>query len=162
LVFWQAFSLPYTFDDVDQLQGLATMRSGQISTMSWLFLKHNEHIVPMVRLYFWLGTRISGLDAWALHIMVLLTYVAGAFGSAWIFLSLTRSRFGTFLAGTIYAGAAGFSGSVAWQPAIAPFSLAGTPLIFAMAILVGSRVWKRSSLILVLAMVLLASLGMGS
>jgi hypothetical protein len=161
-VFWRTFRLPYAFDDLDHLHALTTLRSGQISFSSWFFLNHNEHIVPLLRLYFLAATRIGGLNALPLHIMVFLTYVAGAVGCAWIFFSLTKSRLGAWLAGTIYAGAGGFAGSTVWQPTIAQFSISGTPLILAMALLVGPYARKPWSIVAIFGLVLVAAMGMGA
>jgi hypothetical protein len=161
-VFWRTFRLPYAFDDLDHLHALATLRSGQISFISWFFLNHNEHIVPLLRLYFLAATRIGGLNALPLHIMVFLTYVAGAVGCAWIFFSLTQSRFGAWLAGTIYASAGGFAGSTVWQPTIAQFSISGTPLLFAMALLLSPYARKPWSMVAMFGLVLVAAMGMGA
>ncbi len=158
-VFSRTFALPYAFDDLDHLHAVAALRSGQVSFSTWFFLNHNEHIVPLLRLYFLLATRISGLDAWALQTMLFVTYVAGAVGCAWMFFSVTRSRLGAFLAGTIYATAGGFAGSVVWEAN--QFSIAGTVFIFAMAILVSGFARKRWSIAIALALVVVAAMAMG-
>jgi hypothetical protein len=106
-VFWRALLASYAFDDVDQLHAVAAFRSGQVSFFDWFLLNHNEHIVPLLRLYFWAASAIGGMNAWPFQLMLLLTYVAGAVGCGWIFFSLTRSRLGAFLAGTVYAGISG-------------------------------------------------------
>jgi len=161
-VFWKTFHLPYAFDDLDHLHAVTTLRTGQISFLTWLFHNHNEHFVPLLRLYFLVGTWLSGLKAWAIHLMVFLTYVAGAAGCAWISFSVTRSRLGAFLAGTIYAGAAGYAGSTVWQPTVAQFSISGTPLIFAIAVVVSPMVRHRRTIPLAMALVLLSACGMGA
>ncbi len=161
LVFWRTFHVAYGFDDIAHLHALACLRTGEITFTTWLFHQHNEHIVPMMRLYFMAATRISGLSSWALHVMIFLTYVTGAVACAWIFFSITRSRLGAFLAGTIYAGAGGFCGGVVWQPTVGQFSVAGTPLILAMAILVSPYSRKRWTDAAVLLLIVVASMGMG-
>ena len=42
-VYWSTLDLPYAVDDIDQLQALASMRTGQISFLEWILLPHNEH-----------------------------------------------------------------------------------------------------------------------
>ena len=160
VVFSRTLRLPYALDDLDHLHAVTTFRSGQISPSTFFLLNHNEHILPMLRLYFLVATRISGLDAWALHVMMFLTYVAGAIGCAWIFFSLTRSRLGAFLAGTIYASAGGFAGSIVWLSN--QFSMSGTALIYAMAVLVSPYARRRWSIVPVLALVLVAATGLGA
>lgn len=162
LMFWRSFHVSYGFDDIAHLHALAALRSGEVSTTTWLLHNHNEHIVPLLRLYFMAATRISGLSSSALHVMIFLTYVAGAIACSSIFFSLTRSRLGTVLAGTIYAGAGGFAGSTVWQPTVAQFSVAGTPLIIALAILVSPHARKLWADAAVLVLVVIASLGMGA
>ncbi len=161
LVFWRTFHVAYGFDDIAHLHALACLRTGELTFTEWLFHQHNEHIVPMLRLYFMAATTISGLSSWALHVMIFLTYVAGAVACAWIFFSITRSRLGAFLAGTIYAGAGGFCGGVVWQPTVGQFSVAGTPLVLAMAILVSPYSRKRWTDAAVLLLIVVASMGMG-
>jgi hypothetical protein len=161
-VFSRTFRIAYAYDDLDQLHALATFRSGQIPLTGWLFLNHNEHILPLVRLYFWAGTAITGLNALALHILVFLTYVAAALACAWMFFSVTRSRLGAFLAGTFYAGAGGFAGSTVWQPCDAQFSISGTPLFFAMAILVSPCLRRKWAVPAVLALMVVSSLAMAA
>ena len=161
-MFWRTFHVAYGFDDIAHLHALACLRSGEISFTTWFFHQHNEHIVPLLRLYFLAATKISGLSSWAMHVMIFLTYVAAAFACAWIFFSLTRSRLGAFLAGTIYGGAGGFSGGVVWQPTVGQFSVAGTPLIFAVAILVSPCARKWWADVAVLILIVVASMGMGA
>ncbi len=162
LVFSRSFRIAYALDDLDHLHALATLRSGQISFVSWLLLNHNEHVVPLLRLYFWTATEIGGFNAFPMHIMVLLTYVVGAAACASIAYSLTSSRLTAFLAGTIYASAGGFAGSIVWQPTVAQFSLSGTPLVCAMALLVSGYRDRRWSLPLALILVLVGGMAMGA
>ena len=161
LVFARGFGTPYSYDDIAHLQALATLRSGEMSFFSWFFLNHNEHIVPLLRLYYMVGTRISGLSSAATHVLIFLNYIVGAFACAWISLSLTRSRLGAFLAGTIFAGAGGCAGSIVWQSTDAQFSVAGTPLILAIAILVSPLARRRWSNVAVLLLIVVSAMGMG-
>src|SRR6266853_6402924 len=62
-VFWRTLSLPYALDDISQLSALAAMRAGRMSFSDWLFLPHNEHVLPLLRLLFWGATWVGGLDA---------------------------------------------------------------------------------------------------
>ncbi len=162
LVFWRSFHVSYSFDDVAHLHALAAYRSGEISLTQFLLHNHNEHFLPLVRLYFMAATKISGLSSASMHVFLFLNYVAGAFACAWIAFSLTRSRLASFLAGTIFVGAAGFIGSMLWQPSDGEFSVAGTPLIFAIAILVSPYTRKRWTDVAVLGLVFVAALGLGS
>jgi hypothetical protein len=162
LMFWRSFHVSYGFDDIAHLHALACYRTGQLSFTEWLLFQHNEHIVPLVRLYFLAATKISGLSSAALHVMIVLNYVAGAFGCAWISFSLTRSRLGAFLAGTIFAAAGGFCGSTVWQPTDGQFSIAGTPLILAVAILVSPYARKRWADAAVLLLVVVSAMGMAA
>lgn len=162
LVFWRSFHVSYSFDDVAHLHALAAYRSGEISLTQFLLHNHNEHFLPLVRLYFMAATKISGLSSASMHLFLFLNYVAGAFACAWIAFSLTRSRLASFLAGTIFVGAAGFIGSMLWQPSDGEFSVAGTPLIFAIAILVSPYARKRWTDVAVLGLVFVAALGLGS
>jgi len=84
LVFWRSFHVAYGFDDIAHLHALAAYRSGEISFTSWLFEQHNEHVVPLLRLYFMASTRLSGLSSAAMHILIFMNYAAGAFACAWI------------------------------------------------------------------------------
>ena len=161
LVHWRSFHLPYGFDDIAHLHALAAYRSGEITFTQWLLLNHNEHFVPLLRLYFMLATKISGLSAAAIHVLIFLNYIVGAFACAWIAFSLTRSRLAAFLAGTIYAGAAGFAGSIVWQPTDGQFAVAGTPLIVAIAVLVSPYARKRWTDVAVLVLIFLSAMGMG-
>jgi hypothetical protein len=162
LMFSRSFHVAYGFDDIAHLHALSALRSGEITTTQWLLLNHNEHFVPLLRLYFMAATKISGLSSSAMHVLIFLNYIAGAFGCAWIAFSLTRSRLGAFLAGTIFAGAGGFAGSIVWQPTDAQFSVAGTPLIFAIAILVSPYAQKRWTDAAVLLLVFVSAMGMGA
>ncbi len=161
-VFWRSFHVSYGFDDIAHLHALAAYRSGEISLTTWLLHNHNEHFLPLVRLYFMAATKISGLSSSAMHVFLFLNYIVGAFGCAWISFSLTRSRLGAFLAGTIFAGAGGFIGSMLWQPSDGEFSIAGTPFIFAIAILVSPYARKRWTDAAVLLLILASALGLGS
>lgn len=161
-VFARSFRLSYSFDDTAQLHALAAYRSGQMSFFSWIFLNHNVHVLPMVRLYFLVGTWISGLYASAIHTMVALTQVAGALACAWVYFSLTRSRLGTFLAGTLYATAGGFAGSAVWFPTAAQFTMSATPLVFAVGILVSPSLAKRWAFPALFVAVVLCAMGMGA
>jgi hypothetical protein len=116
----------------------------------------------LVRFYFMAATRISGLSSSAMHVMLFLNYIAGAFACAWISFSLTRSRLAAFLAGTIFAGAGGFIGSMLWQTSDGEFSIAGTPLILAIAILVSPYARKRWTDAVVLVLVFVSAMGLGS
>ncbi|HEY1730344.1 MAG TPA: hypothetical protein VGG15_01255 [Terriglobales bacterium] len=162
LMFWRSFRVPYGFDDIAHLHALAAYRSGEISLTTWLLHNHNEHFLPLVRLYFMAATKISGLSSSAMHVLIFLNYIAGAFACAWIFFSLTRSRLGAFLAGTIYAGAGSFAASTVWQPSCAELTIAGTPFLFAIAILVSPYARRRWTEAAVLVLVLIAALGFGS
>src|SRR5712691_7522816 len=77
-VFWEVFALSYALDDMDQLGALATMRSGQMPFYLFLIRPHNEHVLRLLRLLFWAATWVSGIDAWAARVAVLLAHVAGA------------------------------------------------------------------------------------
>ncbi len=138
-VFWRALTLPFALDDLDQLHALAVMRSGRMPFGSWLMLPHNEHLLPLLRLLFWAATRITGLDPAAARIAILLTHVAGAMACALLTLCCSRNRLAGWLAGTIYAGAAGFAGSPLWEVTIAQFSMAATLLTFALVAITGPR-----------------------
>ncbi len=162
LMFWRSFHVAYGFDDIGHLHALAAFRSGELTFTTWLFHQHNEHIVPLLRLYFMAGTKLTGLSSAALHVLVFLNYIVGAFACAWICYSLTRSRLGAFLAGTIFAGAGGFAGSIVWQPTDAQFSIAGTPLILAIAILVSPYARKRWADVAVLLLIIVSAMGMGA
>jgi hypothetical protein len=162
LMFWRSFHVSYGFDDVAHLHALAALRSGEMSFATWFFYQHNEHIVPLLRLYFMAATKISGLSSAAMHVMIFLNYALGAFACAWILFSYTRSRFGAFLAGTIYVAAGGFAGSAVWQPTAAQFSVAGTPLILATAIVVSPYARKRWADAAVLLLIVVSAMGMGA
>jgi hypothetical protein len=162
LMFWRSFHVAYSFDDIAHLHALAAFRSGEITFTTWLFLQHNEHIVPLLRLYFMAATKISGLSSAAMHVLIFLNYALGAFSCAWILFSFTRSRLGAFLAGTIFVSAGGFAGSIVWQPTDAQFSVAGTPLILATAILVSACARKRWTDALVLLLIVVSAMGMGA
>ena len=162
LMFWRSFHVPYGFDDIAHLHALAALRSGEISFTTWFFYQHSEHIVPLLRLYFMAATKISGLSSAAMHVMIFLNYALGAFACAWILFSFTRSRLGAFLAGTIYVGAGGFAGSAIWQPTAAQFSVAGTPLILATAIVVSPYARKRWADAAVLLLIVVSAMGMGA
>ena len=84
LVFWRSFHVSYSFDDVAHLHALAAYRSGEISLTHFLLHNHNEHFLPLVRLYFMAATKISGLSSASMHVFLFLNYVAGAFACAWI------------------------------------------------------------------------------
>ncbi len=162
LVFWRSFHVSYGFDDIAHLHALAALRSGEMSFTTWFFYQHNEHIVPLLRLYFMAATKISGLSSAAMHVMIFLNYALGAFACAWILFSFTRSRLGAFLAGTIYVAAGGFAGSTVWQPTAAQFSVAGTPLILATAIVVSPYARKRWADAAVLLLIVVSAMGMGA
>src|ERR1700743_601952 len=72
LMFWRSFHVSYGFDDIAHLHALAAFRSGEITFPTWLFLQHNEHIVPLLRLYFMAATKISGLSSAAMHVLLFL------------------------------------------------------------------------------------------
>jgi hypothetical protein len=162
LVFWRSFHVAYGFDDVAHLHALAAYRSGEISLKGFLLHNHNEHFLPLMRMYFVAATKISGLSSSSMHVFLFLNYIAGAFGCAWIAFSLTRSRMAAFLAGTLFAGAGGFIGSMLWQPSDGEFSVAGTPLIFAIAIVVSPYARKRWATPAILLLILISALGLGS
>ena len=162
LMFLRSFHAAYSFDDVAHLHALAAFRAGEISLPTFLLHNHNEHFLPLVRLYFMAATRISGLSSSAMHVLLFLNYIAGAFGCAWICFSLTRSRLGAFLAGTLFAGAGGFAASMLWQTSDGEFSIAGTPLIFAIAILVSPYARKRWTDAVVLLLMFVSAMGLGS
>lgn len=162
LVFSRTFRIPYAFDDLDHLHAVTTFRTGQISFWTWFLHNHNEHIVPSLRLYFLAGTWMGGLNAFPLHIMIFLTYVAGAVACAWAYFSVTKSRSGALLASTVYAIAGGFSGAVVWQPTTAQFSIAGTPLIFAIAVLTTPERRSWLGMLSAFLLVILGAMGMGA
>jgi hypothetical protein len=162
LMFWRSFHVAYGFDDIAHLHALASLRAGEVSFTTWFFYQHNEHIVPLLRLYFMAATKISGLSSSAMHVLIFLNYIIGAFACAWMMFSLTRSRSSAFLAGTICSGAGGFAGSVVWQPTVAQFSVAGTPLLLAIAIVVSPSARKRWTDALVLLLIVLSAMAMGA
>jgi hypothetical protein len=161
-VFWRSFSVSYGFDDIAHLHALSAYRSGEISLTRFLLHNHNEHFLPLVRLYFMAATKVSGLSSSSMHVFLFLNYIAGALGCAWISFSLTRSRLAAFLAGTLFAGAGGFLASMLWQTSDGEFSIAGTPLIFAIAILVRPCARQRWTDAAVLVLVFVSALGLGS
>lgn len=162
LMFWRSFHVAYGFDDIAHLHALASLRAGEVTFTTWFFHQHNEHIVPLLRLYFMAATKISGLSSAAMHVLIFLNYIVGAFACAWMMFSLTRSRLGAFLAGTIFAGAGGFAGSVVWQPTVAQFSVAGTPLFLAIAIVVSPSARRRWTDAAVLLLLLISAMGMAA
>lgn len=161
-MFWRSFHIAYGFDDIAHLHALAAYRSGEISLTGFLLHNHNEHFLPLVRLYFMAATKISGLSSSTMHVFLFLNYIAGAFACSWISFSLTRSRLGAFLAGTLFAGAGGFIASMLWQPSDGEFSVAGTPLIFAIAILVSPYARKPWTDAAILLLIFVSALGLGS
>jgi len=161
-VFWRAFPLSYALDDMDLLADLATMRSGHIPFYLFLAQPHNEHLVPLVRLLFWGATWVSGIDAWAARIAVVLVHVAGAMACAILTSYVSRNRLAPWLAGTLYAGAGGFAGSVVWEITIATFSIAATLLSFAILAVAGPAGHRKAALIASLALVLASGMGMAA
>src|SRR5260370_4030672 len=98
-VFWQTFPLSYGLDDLDQLAAVATMRSGHMPFYWFVIRTHNEHQVPMLRLLFWAATWISGIDAWAARIAVLLVHIGGAMACAILPSYVSKNRLAPGVAG---------------------------------------------------------------
>jgi hypothetical protein len=161
-VFRKAFLLSYALDDMDQLAALAAMRSGHMPFYLFLALPHNEHLLPLVRLLFLAATWVSGIDAWAARIAVMLIHIAGAMACAILTSYVSRNRLAPWLAGTIYAGAAGFSSIVIWEITAANFSLAATLLYFAIVALAGPAGRGKAALCASLALVLASCMGMAA
>jgi hypothetical protein len=160
IVFWEVFPLSYALDDMDQLAVLATMRSGHMPFYLFLLRPHNEHLVPLLRLLFWAATWVSGIDALAARITVLLVHVAGAMACALLTSYVSRNRLAPWLAGTMYAGAAGFAGSVVWEITIACFSISAMLLYFALVAVARPSGHGKAALSASLALVLASCGGM--
>ena len=62
-VFHPALDLEYWSDDLDHLQAIGILRAGKVSFLWWLFQNHNEHVVPVLRLFFLTITGRSGFNA---------------------------------------------------------------------------------------------------
>ncbi len=161
-VFWRAFPLAYALDDMDMLADLATMRAGHIPFYLYLVQPHNEHLVPLLRLLFCGASWVSGIDAWAARIAVVLVHVAGAMACAILTSYVSRNRLAPWLAGTMYAGAAGFAGSVVWEITIGVFSISAMLLSFAILVVAGPSANGRAALIASLALVLASCMGMAA
>lgn len=63
VVFWPALGLEYWTDDFDHLQEVAGLKIDRLSFTRFLFLPHNEHIVPVLRLQDLYVSRRWGFEA---------------------------------------------------------------------------------------------------
>ncbi len=159
-VFWRTLSLSYALDDINQLSALAAMRGGRMSFGQWLFLPHNEHVVPLLRLLFWGATLVGGTDATAARLAVILVHAAGATACALLTWCVTRDRITAWLAGTLYAGAAGFAGSVVWEIAASLFSISAMFLTAAIAVIAAPFSHRREALYGSIALIVCSCAGM--
>jgi hypothetical protein len=144
LVFWPAIGLPYAFDDIRQLTWLAQVRTGESSVLRWLLTPHNEHTVPLLRALFWGATSLKGADPSLFRVGLVLLHASAAVATGLLVLVHTRASAAAWTATLVYAGAAGFSGSVVWSPTIAVFGLAGAGVAWAFAVLAldPARGWR--------------------
>ena len=133
--YWDTLRLPYALDDLDHLHAIADMRMGRTSFLRWVFLANNEHIMPVLRLFYLAATFVSRLEATFFRVILVLVQAAGGLACGLLVFYHGGSRLGMWAAGTVYAGLVGFAGSVVWLPANANFLLSAVALSFALALL---------------------------
>lgn len=158
--YWPVLWLPHALDSLDHLHQLAEMRSGDLPFWDWLVLPHNVHTVPLVRLLFLVSTAMAGLDAWPIRLLVVAVPAVGAITCALIGHRTTSDAAAASLGGAFYALAAGFSGSVVWEPTNASFSMAAVLQSVAWCVLLapGPITWARTGGVLALLALGLAAL----
>ena len=88
-VFATTFRLPYAFDDLDVIGEAALYASGAQSLTDLLFKPHNEHTIPLFRTLVWGATRVFGLDARPLRLLLIALHLGGV-GTSYNWGSRTR------------------------------------------------------------------------
>jgi hypothetical protein len=73
-VFYPALDLEYWSDDLDHLKAIAILRAGKVSFLWWLIQTHNEHVVPVLRLFFLNLTSRSGFNAQTAYALSIATW----------------------------------------------------------------------------------------
>lgn len=136
--FWPTLWLPYAFDDLDVLTYISFYRSHALGLTDTLFLTHNEHSIPLLRLLFMAATNLQGLDAVGLRIFLVVIHAAGALVTAGLVWRCTGSRTATLFAGCAYAISSAFAGSPIWYPAASLFLFPSVILHACLLILAGN------------------------
>lgn len=132
--FAETLGYPYFVDDIDHLNFLGLCRSGQISWGKYLFIPHNEHVVPGVRSLFAVFVWISGLDSTSCRIVLTVGFASICLLLSAIAWRLTRS-IPCSLAVLLFSSIpANFAGGAFWHVSALQFSLGVLPLIAAFAV----------------------------
>jgi hypothetical protein len=132
--FGETLGYPYYVDDIDYLNFLGLFRSGQITWSQYLFIPHNEHIVPGVRSLFAVFVWISGLDSTSCRIVLTVGFALICLLLSAIAWRLTRS-IACSLAVLLFSSIpANFAGGAFWHAAAMQFSLGMLPLIVAFGV----------------------------
>jgi hypothetical protein len=132
-VFYPVASVPFFGDDIYLLEGCARYLGGTHSFASYLFEPQNSHRPFLTRLlflanYYWFGT-----EAVPLRLALLFTHLVGAMGVTLFFRRQLGSTTAAWVAGTLYAAAAGYTRTGAWYAA--NFTFTGTFLILGLVAL---------------------------
>lgn len=72
----RTLGLAYFADDVDYLNLVATVFSGERSYLSYLFYPAGEHVIPITRMAFHASAKLFGVDAWPFRLLSILTHAA--------------------------------------------------------------------------------------
>jgi len=155
--YWDTLRLPYALDDLDHLHAIADMRWGKTSFLRWVFLTNNEHIMPLLRLFYLASTLVGRLDATFFRVTLALVPAAGGLACGLLVFYHGGSRLGMWAAGTVYAGLVGFAGSVVWLPANSNFLLPAVALNFALALLCSPQGNRKRSFLACWALVALGA-----
>jgi hypothetical protein len=164
MLFWMvggSLRLPYLSDDFDHVQRIAEIRAG-LRPFADLWTPFHGQMVILLRLLFWFGTLAGAMDLMWVRVAVVVSHAVGALGCAVLVARWTRSEYAGWLAGFLYAGAAGFAGEVLFWPSSAIFCFGATFYILGLVALGTERSKPRMRLALSIAALAVSTLGLNA
>lgn len=98
------FATAYALDDFDHLAGIHRVQFGGEPLASFLLTPHNEHLIPLWRLWYFVAWRCFGLDPTAWHLLITIGHGVSAL---FVYLIVERHAGwrGGLAAGILWAGA---------------------------------------------------------
>jgi hypothetical protein len=143
VVFSPALVLEYWSDDIDHLQEVAGLKVGRVSFARYLFMPHNEHIVPLLRLQDLYITRNWGFEAEPAYRLAILWFGICAALTGLLVLKLTGSFRRGLTATLVFAAAGTMAAMVVTMLTAMMFTQALACYLFALLV---DKPWPRIAL----------------
>jgi len=97
-----SLGIPYIIDDVDHLHNLSlSLQAGHLA--SWLFAPHNEHVIPVIKSFYYLCYTNFWLNPQAFHALIFLAGAGILFFSYKLFNTLTGSPAAAMIGASLLA-----------------------------------------------------------